>query len=180
MNEVSSRQNKNKTYKTYNSKSIKKGKDKRAHRSPRLLLKVERRLNSTLNSRQGFACASTTKPKPLQLENYKYSVVCSGFYCENPYIEVERSFHQLNWVGLELMDGRAAIDVASRPLLPVSTDFRTWDTFVNRLRSITVKSRPEPTQSVADRPRVWADRSTIVPLWLVVWPHVVYVSQTFL
>jgi hypothetical protein len=56
--------------------SIKNGKDTRAHRSPRLLLELERRLDSTLDSGQGFACASNTKPEPLQVENYKYSVVC--------------------------------------------------------------------------------------------------------
>jgi hypothetical protein len=54
------------------------------------------------------------------------------------------------------MDGRAAIHVAGWPLLPVSTDFRIWDTLVNQLRILTVKSRPEPTQSVAGRPRGWA------------------------
>jgi hypothetical protein len=67
--------------------------DTRAHQSPRLLPELERRLDSTLDSRQGFACASTTKLEPLQLENYKYSMVCSEFYHENPYIEVEGSFH---------------------------------------------------------------------------------------
>jgi hypothetical protein len=46
--------------------------------------------------------------------------------------------------------------VASRPLLPVSTDSRAWDTLINRLRSVSVKSRPELTQSVADGPRGWA------------------------
>jgi hypothetical protein len=56
--------------------SIKKGKDKRAHRSLRLLLKLEQRVDSTLDSRQGFACASTTKLEPLQVKNYKKSVVC--------------------------------------------------------------------------------------------------------
>jgi hypothetical protein len=50
--------------------------DTRAHRSPRLVSELERRLDSTLDSRQGFAYASTTKPEPLQVENYKYSVVC--------------------------------------------------------------------------------------------------------
>jgi hypothetical protein len=39
------RQNKNITYKNYDSKSIKKGKDTRAHRSLRLLPELERRLN---------------------------------------------------------------------------------------------------------------------------------------
>jgi hypothetical protein len=55
--------------------SLKKGKDTRAHRSLRLLPELERRLDSTLDSRQGFACASTTKLEPLQVENYKKSVV---------------------------------------------------------------------------------------------------------
>jgi hypothetical protein len=50
------------------------------------------------------------------------------------------------------MDGWVAIHIACQPLLPVSTDFRTWDTLVNRLRSVAIKYRPEPTQSVAGRP----------------------------
>jgi hypothetical protein len=49
--------------------------DTRAHRSPRLLLEIERRLDLTLDSQQGFAYASRTKPEPLQVENYKKSVV---------------------------------------------------------------------------------------------------------
>jgi hypothetical protein len=49
--------------------------DTRAHRSPRLLLELERRLDLTLDSQQGFAYASSTKPEPLQVENYKKSVV---------------------------------------------------------------------------------------------------------
>jgi hypothetical protein len=56
--------------------SIKKGKDTRAHRSLRLLPELEQRFDLTLDSRQGFACASTTKPEPLQVENYKKSVLC--------------------------------------------------------------------------------------------------------
>jgi hypothetical protein len=50
------------------------------------------------------------------------------------------------------MDGRMAIHVADRPLLPVSTDFLTLDTLVDRLRSVATKSQPELTQSVAGRP----------------------------
>jgi hypothetical protein len=34
------------------------------------------RLDSTLDSQQVYACASTTKSEPLQVENYKKSVVC--------------------------------------------------------------------------------------------------------
>jgi hypothetical protein len=50
--------------------------DARAHRSPRLLLELERRLDMTIDSQQGFTCASTTKSEPLQVEKYKKSVVC--------------------------------------------------------------------------------------------------------
>jgi hypothetical protein len=64
------------TYKKYNSKSIKKGKDTRAHRSLRLLLELKRRLDPILGSQQGFACASTTKLEPSNVENFKKSVVC--------------------------------------------------------------------------------------------------------
>jgi hypothetical protein len=40
---------------------------------------------------------------------------------------------------LEEMDGRAAIHVAGRPLL-VSTNSQTWDTLVNQLWSVAIKS----------------------------------------
>jgi hypothetical protein len=76
-------------------------------------------------------------------------VVSSEFYRRDPYIEVEGSFHRLNCVGLEVMDGRAAIHVADWQLLLVSTDFWTLDTLVDHLRSVAAKSRPESTQSVA-------------------------------
>jgi hypothetical protein len=66
----------NRTYKNYNSKVIKKSKDTRTPRSLRLLLELERRLDLTLDSQQGFAYASTTKPEHLQVKNYKKSVVC--------------------------------------------------------------------------------------------------------
>jgi hypothetical protein len=52
---------------------------------------------------------------------------------------------------LEVINGWAGIHVAGWPLLLVSTDFGSWDTLVNRLRSIAVKSRPKPTQSVASQ-----------------------------
>jgi hypothetical protein len=45
--------------------------DYKAHRSLRLLPELERILDLTLDSRQGFVCATTTKLKPLQVENYK-------------------------------------------------------------------------------------------------------------
>jgi hypothetical protein len=45
-------------------------------RSPRLLPELERRLDSTLDFQQGFSCATSTKPEPLQVENNKMSVVC--------------------------------------------------------------------------------------------------------
>jgi hypothetical protein len=54
------------------------------------------------------------------------------------------------------MVGRPSKWSAGRPLLPVSTDFRTLDTLVDRLSSVVTKSRPELTQSMAGRPRGWA------------------------
>jgi hypothetical protein len=57
---------------------------------------LKRRLDSTLDSQQGLTYTSTTKPEPLQVESYKYSVVGSEFYSENPYIEVKGSSHLLN------------------------------------------------------------------------------------
>jgi hypothetical protein len=36
---------------------------------PKLLLELEGRLNSTLNSRHGFVCATTTKLEHLQVQN---------------------------------------------------------------------------------------------------------------
>jgi hypothetical protein len=50
------------------------------------------------------------------------------------------------------------------PLLPVSTDFRPWDSLVNRLSSVAIKSWPEPTESVVGWPRGWAGQSALVPL----------------
>jgi hypothetical protein len=76
MHTSKSRQNKNRTYKNYNSKSTKKGKDTRAHRSLRLLPELERRLDLTLDSRHDLTYTSTTKSKTLQVESYKTSVVC--------------------------------------------------------------------------------------------------------
>jgi hypothetical protein len=49
------------------------------------------------------------------------------------------------------MDGRAAIHVACRPLLPVSTDPQAWDALVNRCMNVVTKSRPELTQCVVGR-----------------------------
>jgi hypothetical protein len=103
-----SRQNKNRTYTNWDSKSIKKENNTRAHRSLRLLLELERSLDSTLNSRQGFSCAATTtKLKPLQVENYKMSTVCQlsprrGIY------RGEWDLHQLGEVGLVPCGGLAA------------------------------------------------------------------------
>jgi hypothetical protein len=52
-------------------KVYKYGKDTRAHRSLKLFSELKRMLDSTLNSWQGFICATTTKLKSLQVENYK-------------------------------------------------------------------------------------------------------------
>jgi hypothetical protein len=130
----------------------------------------------TLDSRQGFVCASTIKPEPLQVKNCKYSVVCSKFYHENLYIEVEGKYSVVcsgfyYKYSLELMDGRSTIHLAGRPLLPVSTDFRTWDTLVNRLRSVAIKFWPEPTQSVADRPTLVPFDLCFGPTWSMCHKH---------
>jgi hypothetical protein len=63
--------------------------------------------------------------------------------------------------------------VVGRPLLLISTDSQAQDPLMNRRVNVAAKSRPEPTPSVAGRP-------ALEPLLLMVWPHVVYVSQTFL
>jgi hypothetical protein len=62
------------------------------------------------------------------------------------------------------MDGRAAIHMAGRPLLPVPIDSQAWDTLVNRRMNIAAKSRLEPTQSVVGHPRGWASRPALEPL----------------
>jgi hypothetical protein len=50
-------------------------------------------------------------------------MLCVNFHREEPFIEAEGSLYRLNQVGLEEMDGQAAIHVASRLLLLGSTDF---------------------------------------------------------
>jgi hypothetical protein len=49
--------------------------------------------------------------------------VCVNFCLEEPFIDLEGSMYQLNQVGLEEMDGWAAVDEARRPLLPGSANF---------------------------------------------------------
>jgi hypothetical protein len=95
--------------------------------------------------------ATTLRIGTLQVESPKCGVF-PEFYCEDAYIELKGSFHWLIRVGLEVMDDRSAIDEAGRPLLSVSTDFRTLDTLANWLTSVAIKSQPEPTQSVAGWP----------------------------
>jgi hypothetical protein len=53
------------------------------------------------------------------------------------------------------MDHQAAIRVAGRPLLLLSTDSRAQDTLVNQRVNVAAKFRPELTQSVAGRPWGW-------------------------
>jgi hypothetical protein len=76
------------------------------------------------------------------------------------------------------MESRAAIHVAGQPLLSVSIDSRAWDTLVNQHMNVSAKSRPEPSQTVADQLRGWVGRPALEPLCLVVWAHMVYVLQT--
>jgi hypothetical protein len=80
----------------------------RTHRSPRSLLKLEWKLNLTPDSLQGFTYATTTtKPEPLQVENYKMSVVFwlslwGGIYSS------ECDLHRLGEDGLTPGGGRVA------------------------------------------------------------------------
>jgi hypothetical protein len=61
------------------------------------------------------------------------------------------------------MDGRMAIHVVGQPLLPVSTDSRAYDPFLNRRVNVATKSWPELTQSLAGRPWGWAGRPALEP-----------------
>jgi hypothetical protein len=101
----------------YDLKSIKKGKDTRAHQPPRLLLKLKRRLDSTPDSRQGFAYASTTKPEPLQVENYKKSVVYMNSISREVFIGVTGAI-------TELMKSITCQVLAGRPWSVASIDSR--------------------------------------------------------
>jgi hypothetical protein len=96
--------------------------------------------------------------------------VCVDFHHEEPFIEVEGSLYQLNQVGLEEMDGWAAIHMAGRPLLLGSTDFQRWIPLVKQCSSVTIKSRAELTQRLAGRARGWAGWLTPRPTWPGVWP----------
>jgi hypothetical protein len=83
-------------------------------------------------------------------------------------MEIEGSFRRLNYIGLEVMDSLAAIHVAGRPLLPVSTDSQAQDALLNRCVNIAIMSRPELTQSVASQPLGWAVRPALEAPLLVV------------
>jgi hypothetical protein len=102
--------------------SIKKGKDTRAHQSLRLLLELERRLNSTLESRQGFACGNTTKPEPLQGENYKMSVVCD-FHHEGVFVGVNGNSTDLERSVWSQVEAERPSHMAGRLGGLTSTDF---------------------------------------------------------
>jgi hypothetical protein len=140
----SSRQNKNITYKKYDSKSIKKGKNISVHRSLRLLSDLERRLDLTLDFQQGFICATTIKPEYLQVENYKMSVVFD-FHHEEGIDKGEWDLHRLGEVGLAPGSGRV---VADRPDGATSTD----SNFSSCCRHVANKAQAEPPQHLADRP----------------------------
>jgi hypothetical protein len=82
---------------------------------------LERMLNMTLDSQQGFVYATPTKPNftsgKLQVECVVESLAVGG----GAYIGAERSLHRLGKVSLEQMDGWPAIHVAGWPLLSAST-----------------------------------------------------------
>jgi hypothetical protein len=144
----SSRQNKNKTYKNWDSKSIKKDKDTRVHRSPRLLLELERRLDSTrlltpdraspallLLNRNLYKCRTTSR------------VWCVNIHCEGVFIGGEWDLHQLGEVSLVLGGGR----LASRVERPPPT-FSADSGFSSLCRRVATKARP-------NRLKPWLGRS---------------------
>jgi hypothetical protein len=79
-------------------------------------------------------------------------VVCSHFHHRGVFVWLWGSLYGLNQVGLEEMDGRAAIHMAGWPFLPGSADFQHWIPLVNQHSNVTVMSRAELTQRLVGRP----------------------------
>jgi hypothetical protein len=142
---LSSRQGKNRTYKNQDSKSIKKGKDTRSHRSLRLLLELERRLDSTsdrtlpallllnrnlTSGEQQNECGVST----FTMRGLFIGVNGTSTDLERPIwhqVEAEQPSHMAGRLG-----GAASTDSAfSSSCIPVAT--KAWD---------------EPPQTLADRP----------------------------
>jgi hypothetical protein len=145
---LNSRQNKNRTYKNYNSNSIKKGKDTRAHWSPRLLPELARTLNSTPDR------ASPT----LLLNNNLYKwrtksiVWCVEFHRQGVFIGVPGAVTKLiKSVIHHVLAGRPS-HVVGQPSSSASTDSWPLVPFHRLLESVTAKETPGRLQSGAGWP----------------------------
>jgi hypothetical protein len=132
----SSRQNKNRTYKNKDSKSIKKGKDTRAHRSPRLLLELERRLDSTPDRALPVLLL-------LNWNLYKWRttsrVWCSEFHRQGVFIGVPGAITDLIKSVIRQVLVSQPSHMAGRPWGAASTDSRPRVTFHYLLKSLTTK-----------------------------------------
>jgi hypothetical protein len=112
----------------------------------------------TLDSRQGFAYASTTKPKPLQVENYKYSVVCVNSISRWLFIGVPGAITDLfKLVTCQALAARPS-HVADRPWSTTSTNSRPRVLFYHLLESVTTKETHGRLQSGAGRPPIGSTR----------------------
>jgi hypothetical protein len=154
----SSRQDKNRTYKNYDSKSIKKGKYTRAHRSLRLLPKLERRLDSI---------PDMASPALLLLNKNLYKwrttsrVWCVDFHHEEVFIGVNGTSTELErsvWCHVEA--GRPS-HMTGRLGRAASTD----SAFSSSCRCVATKARAEPPQTLAGRLAPGPTRPGVWPTW---------------
>jgi hypothetical protein len=147
---LSSRQNKNRRYKNYNSKSIKNGNDTRAHRSPRLLPELERRLDST-HDRASPALLL------LNWNLYKWRtisiVLCVEFHRQGGVIlGLPGAVTNLIKSVIHLVLAGRPSHVADRPSSASSTDSRPRVPFHRLFESVTTKETHGRLQSGVGRP----------------------------
>jgi hypothetical protein len=144
-------QEQNKTYKNYNLKSIKKCKDTRAHRSQRLLLELERRLDSTLDSRRASPVLLL-----LNRDLYKWrttSIVwCVEFHQQGVFIGVPGAITDLIKSVIHQVLAGWPSHMAGRPSSAASTNSRPWVPFHRLLESVITKETHGRLQSGAGRP----------------------------
>jgi hypothetical protein len=118
----------------------------------RLLLELKWRLDSTLNSRQGFAHTTTTKLEPLQVENYKMTVVSWFPQSGAVFRRVQGGVTDLiKSVTCQVFDGRPS-HMVGWPSSSASTNFQLWIPFYCLLESVPVKPTRERLQSGVGRP----------------------------
>jgi hypothetical protein len=132
-----------------------KGKDTRAHRSPRQLPELKRRLDSTLDSRQSFNCTSTTnwnlyKGKTISI------VCCAEFHQQVVFIGVSGAVNDLikSVICQELVNRLS--HVAGRQSCVASPDSRHRVPFHRLLERVTAKETHGRLQSGAGWPGSWS------------------------